>query len=329
MLSRSTETELRTERPADLSSLRNLLREDLHFLLTNRIPRRLATRWMGWFSRLENPQLARASIALWRLFATDLDLSEAREQHFRSVHACFIRELKPGARKVELDPTTLASPCDAIIGAHGRIEDGLVLQAKGMPYRLEELLLDPELAREHRGGLFLTLRLKSSFYHRFHAPCDARLTRVRYISGDTWNVHPIALARIERLFCRNERAVLDLQLANARQRLTLVPVAAILVASIQLHCLPDPLDLRSRGANDLSCDARLSRGEELGWFQHGSTIVVLASGGFRFARSVRPGQRIRMGEVLFEGLEPVPAGKSAHRPPITDQLPVKAPKEAR
>lgn len=298
----STHAAPRPPAPARAGSLRNLLREDLHFLLTNRIPRRLATRWMGWFSRLENPQLARASIALWRLFAPDLDLSEARQQRFRSVHECFVRELKPGARVVDADPGVVASPCDAIVGAHGRVEDGLVLQAKGMPYRLEELLLDPELAATHRGGHFLTLRLKSSFYHRFHAPCDARISRVRYISGDTWNVHPIALERIERLFCRNERAVLDLELENPRQRLTLVPVAAILVASIQLHCLPGPLDLRSRGANDFRCDERVSRGAELGWFQHGSTIVVLASGCFRFAPAVRPGRRVRMGEALFEGL---------------------------
>lgn len=311
----STEASSRLPLPARLGTLRNLLKEDLHFLLTNRIPRRLATRWMGWYSRLDNPQLARVSIALWRRFAPDLDLSEARETHFRSVHECFVRELKPGARVVDADPTVLASPCDAIVGAHGVIEDGLVLQAKGMPYRLEELLLDSELARQHRGGLFLTLRLKSSFYHRFHAPCDAQLPRVRYISGDTWNVHPIALERVERLFCRNERAVLDFELGDPRQRLTLVPVAAILVASIRLHCLPGPLDLRSRGAHDIRCDARVVRGEELGWFQHGSTIVLLASGGVRFSPSVRPSRRVRMGEALIEGLRP---GSSAMSPTSAD-----------
>src|SRR4029453_11953628 len=78
-------------------SLKILQQEDINFLLTNRIPRRLATRWMGWFSKIENPLLARASIAVWRLFA-DLDLSDARQQTFASLHACFTRALKPGAR---------------------------------------------------------------------------------------------------------------------------------------------------------------------------------------------------------------------------------------
>jgi len=87
---------------------RLLQQEDLNFLLTNRIPRAAATRFMGWFSQIEHPWVCRASIALWRLF-TELDLSEARETQFKSLHACFVRELKPGARPVEQDPAVLAS----------------------------------------------------------------------------------------------------------------------------------------------------------------------------------------------------------------------------
>ncbi|MBV8169641.1 MAG: phosphatidylserine decarboxylase, partial [Alphaproteobacteria bacterium] len=86
-----------------MSLLKILHQEDINFLLTNRIPRRLATRFMGWLSKIENPLLARASIAVWRLFA-DLDLSDAREQSFASLHACFTRALKPGARSVDADP---------------------------------------------------------------------------------------------------------------------------------------------------------------------------------------------------------------------------------
>src|SRR5215472_16527719 len=97
---------------------RLLAQEDINFLLTNRIPRRLATRFMGWFSKIENPVVRKASIALWRLFA-DLDLSEARSNNFRSLHDCFTRELKEGARPVDRDPDTVVSPCDAIVGAHG------------------------------------------------------------------------------------------------------------------------------------------------------------------------------------------------------------------
>lgn len=254
---------------------------------------------MGWYSRIDSPLLARASIAVWKCFAPDLDLSEAREASFRSVQECFIRELRAGARTIAQDPMVLVSPADAIVGAHGRIEEGQLLQAKGLRYDLEALLGDAELAKRHLGGLFVTLRLKSSFYHRFHAPDHARIRKVRYISGDTWNVNPIALERIERLFCRNERAVLELELTDECERLTLVPVAAILVASLRLHCLEGELDLRSRGAQRIECDSRVVRGEELGWFQHGSTIIALASGPLEFADTVQEGALIRMGQPLF------------------------------
>src|ERR1700726_1472544 len=93
-------------------------REDINFLLTNRIPRRLATQFVGWLSQVEQPLVRDLSIGLWRLFS-DLDLSEAKKTHFRSMHDCFTRELKPGLRPADPDPATVASPSDGIIGAFG------------------------------------------------------------------------------------------------------------------------------------------------------------------------------------------------------------------
>jgi len=174
-----------------------------------------------------------------------------------------------------------------------------VYQAKGYPYRLEELLGDPALVERYRDGTFVTLRLKSSFYHRFHAPCDGSLERVIYISGDTWNVNPIALKRVERLFCKNERAVLDLLLPEPGQSVALVAVAAILVASIRIHALGELLDLRYRGPNEIPCEATFSKGDELGWFENGSTIVVFASPGFELCPGIGEGTLLRMGQQLL------------------------------
>jgi phosphatidylserine decarboxylase len=221
---------------------RLFLQEDLNFLVTNRIPRRLATQWMGWWSRIEVGWVRDLSLAIWRTFATDLDLEEAKSRRFRSLHDCFIRQLRDGARPVDRDPDVVTSPCDGIVGAMGRIDGTQVYQAKGFPYALADLLPDPALVARHRNGRFVTLRLKSSMYHRFHAPCRGRVTRVDYVSGDTWNVNPIALRRVEQLFCRNERAVIDIDLPDPGRALTLVPVAAILVASIKLNFLDDVLD---------------------------------------------------------------------------------------
>jgi phosphatidylserine decarboxylase len=275
--------------------LRILQQEDINFLLTNRIPRRLLTSFMGWFSRIEQPLVRDASIRIWRMFS-DLDLGEAKKTEFRSMHDCFVRELKDGVRPVDADPAVLVSPCDAIVGACGRIAGTALFQIKGMPYSLEDLLHDPALVEAHRNGRYVTLRLTSGMYHRFHAPHDCRVEQVTYISGDTWNVNPIALKRVEKLFCRNERAVIRTRLASTGQAVTLVPVAAVLVASIRLHFL----DILLRdGPNVVACDAAFRKGEELGWFQHGSTIVLFAPGEFALCDNVRDGATIRMGQPLM------------------------------
>ena len=107
--------------------------EDLNFLLTNRVPRALLTVWMGRFSRIRSPWLAKASIAVWRLF-TDLDLRDAKQQRFDSLHDCFTRELVPGARAVDLREDVLASPCDAIVGACAAVPGRQGFPAQGGPY---------------------------------------------------------------------------------------------------------------------------------------------------------------------------------------------------
>jgi phosphatidylserine decarboxylase len=271
--------------------------ENLNFLLTNRIPRRLATRFMGWFSKIEQPLVRDLSIAVWRFFS-DLDLGEARKNSFRSMHDCFTRELKEGARPVDADPSMLVSPCDAIVGASGAIRDIELLQVKGFPYTLRDLLGDSELVDYFRNGCYVTLRLTSGMYHRFHAPLDCNVEQVTYISGDTWNVNPIALKRIEKLFCKNERAVIQTR-SPSGHILALVPVAAILVASIRLHFLDVLLNLNHKGTNVWRATAAFRKGDEMGWFEHGSTIIVFAPRGFALCDGIRDGQTIRMGRPLM------------------------------
>lgn len=295
------------DQPHGMMTLRAMLariarNENLNFLLTNRIPRRLATRLMGWLSRIEQPAIRGLSMWVWRLFS-DLDLSDARTDRFASLHACFTRELKPGARPINPDPRILVSPCDAIVGACGAMEGTRAFQIKGFPYRLEDLLADHAAADEYRDGMSVTLRLTASMYHRFHAPHDGRVEQVRYLSGDTWNVNPIALKRIEALFCRNERAAIRMRLDVTGDAITLVPVAAILVAGIRFSFLEGAPDLRAGGERIIACDVVVRKGAEMGWFEHGSTIVVFAPAGYRLCPGVVDGARIRVGEPLL-GLPP-------------------------
>jgi phosphatidylserine decarboxylase len=293
--------------PEKTGALRRFLQqEDLNFLLTNRVPRIALTRFIGWFSHLPSPLLARLSIAAWRLF-TDLDLSEAEPRRYGSLHECFTRALRPGMRPIDTDPAVLASPCDAIVGQCGAVQGTQVFQAKGFPYTLPELFGPGHDSTPFNDGRYVTLRLTSAMYHRFHAPQALTVDHVSYLSGDTWNVNPIALARVEQLFCRNERAVLRARLHQGGHPIALVPVAAILVASIRLHFLDVLLHLRWRGPHELPCSAHLAKGQEMGWFEHGSTIIVFVPRGFTLAPGVAPGARIRMGQALLR-LPAEPAG---------------------
>lgn len=275
------------------------LREWLNFQLSNRIPRRFATSLMGWVSHIESPLLARISIAIWRYFS-DLDLSDSRIDRFSSLHACFTRELKPGARPIDDDPRVVTSPCDAIVVACGAIEDDRLVQVKGSSYTLGDLVIDPGVVERYRGGQYVTLRLTPSMYHRFHAPYDCTVEHVSYIPGDTWNVNPAALKRIPGLYCRNERAVIRLVLEGSGKTVTLVAVAAILVAGIRLRFLDLLMNSSYGGATEIPCRAGFRKGQEIGWFEHGSTIIVLAPPGVTPVPGVSDGAKIRLGHALMQ-----------------------------
>jgi phosphatidylserine decarboxylase len=271
--------------------------EELNFLLTNRIPRRLATQFVGRISKVKNPLVRDLSIGLWRLFASP-DLDEAKKSSFESLHDCFIRELKPGLRPVDADPAVLTSPCDAIVGASGTVDGDILLQAKGLSYTLHDLLAKPALERLYRNGRYVTLRLTSSMYHRFHAPYDCRVVHLDYHSGDTWNTNPITVNRVEKLYVKNEHAVIETHLPGGHV-VTLVPVASILVASIRLNFLDVPLHLAYAGPRAVACDASFEKGDEMGWFELGSTIIVFAPDGFSLVEGIQQGTTIKMGQPLL------------------------------
>jgi phosphatidylserine decarboxylase len=277
--------------------------EDVNFFITNRVPRRMLTRFVDWFSRIEQPLVRDLSIATFAQFAGDLRLDEARTARFKSLHACFIRELKEGARPVDPDDRILVSPCDGIVGGAGDIDGVELLQAKGSSYTLDELLGETNAAERFRRGRYVTLRLTSSMYHRFHAPCDCRLDGITYISGERWNVNPVTLKRIARVYCKNERAVLHTAVDRTRDPVAIVAIGAILVGSIHLHCLSGPVNPLYGGSAWIPCVAEYRKADELGYFQHGSTIVVLTTAAMDLCEAVRSGATVRMGEPLFRRRE--------------------------
>jgi phosphatidylserine decarboxylase len=133
-------------------------------------------------------------------------------------------------------------------------------------------------------------------YHRFHAPDDGCVTTVCHVPGDAWNVNPPALARVPRLYCRNERVIIPIAQGDAPPSLILVPVGAILVGSVHLHFARLA---RRRRTRRIRCHATFRRGDELCYFHHGSTIVVLAPPGLVPLPGIREGVRVRVGQALL------------------------------
>ncbi|MDH4395231.1 MAG: archaetidylserine decarboxylase [Limnobacter sp.] len=271
--------------------------DDLSFLLTNRFPRLLVSSLMGVISRWEHRWFVKPALWVWNACA-NLNLHEAEKSEFTSIRDCFTRALKPGMRPIAKN-ATFVSPCDGILGAHGLIEKGTLLQIKGMPYQLSELLLDDEAAAQLEGYRYLTIRITASMYHRLHSPASLKIQGMRWITGDCWNVNPIALQRVQKLFCRNHRAVIFTELSTG-ETCVIVPVAAVLVGALRLHALGKVVDQHTAPfelkVNDQEADA----GEELGWFEHGSTVVMLVPAHYRLAQGLQEGSGLKMGQVLMQ-----------------------------
>jgi phosphatidylserine decarboxylase len=254
---------------------------------------RLAGRLAAW--RLPGP-LQRAEI---RLFGglVGVDWDEVRDpiEQFQTLQQFFTRALEPGVRPIDPAPDALVSPCDGSWGAAGRVESGMLLQLKGRPYSLADLLGDTAEARAYEGGAFATFYLSPRDYHRFHMPCDATPLRARYLPGHLFPVNAIGLHGVEGLFAENERIVATF-VAPGGTSLCLVAVGATMVGKV--HVDFDDLTTQAGGRREerVYPDARrYAKGEEWGRFEFGSTLVLVAKPGALRVDAEEPGSPLRLG----------------------------------
>lgn len=252
-------------------------------------------------NRISNSRrLARPLIAGFRR-VFDIDLAEYRvpEQGFACFNEFFTRALKDDARTFPEDRDTIACPCDGTISQIGRIEQGRLLQAKGRHYRLSELLVDEDWARDLDGGRFATIYLAPHDYHRVHMPFDGDLRRELRVPGRLFSVSAATTRTVDRLFARNERmvALFDTEHGPA----AVVMVAAMLVAGIETPWSgPDATRPEKRvKARDFDPPRPMQRGGELGRFHWGSTVVLVTSANAPAWHGERAaGQRVRLGQAL-------------------------------
>jgi phosphatidylserine decarboxylase len=231
----------------------------------------------------------------------DVDLAEAERplSEYATFNDFFARALRPGLRPIDPDPAALVSPVDGRVHASGPVEAGTVLQAKGVPYRVADLLGSEEDARLFDGGSFATLYLSPRDYHRIHHPLDGALARVRHLPGDLWPVNDEAVARVPRLFARNERAAC-LGTTAAGAPYAMVPVGALNVGSIRLtfHPLRTNRPVHARLAETLVPPVPVRRGEEFGRFEFGSAVVLLLSRAAGTLLPLEPRAPVRLGRAI-------------------------------
>lgn len=263
-------------------------------------PKQAFSRGMGWASRLSVPRPLRDPI--YRSFARHygIDLSELDRplSEFDRFDDFFCRPLPEGARQIEAGTDVLVAPCDGVLSVLGNTDDGMCIQAKGHDYTVSGLLADEGAAQRFRGGLFMTIYLAPHNYHRVHSPIDSQVVGFRHIPGARYPVNQLSVANVPNLFARNERLVTYLR--TPLGEVALIMVAATGVGNITVAYEPSLCTMAGgpdRGACTYDQSKPLNKGDELGMFHLGSTVILLFEPG-RVRSEIMAGTELRVGQCI-------------------------------
>jgi phosphatidylserine decarboxylase len=281
------------------------LAERFALALLRELPLHAWSRAAGWLAAKPLPpglqRLANRAFAA----VVGADLEEAAEpaSQYPTLQDFFTRELAKGVRPIDPAPDAFVAPCDGAWGAAGRVENGTLLQMKGRTYSLGALLGADADARRYEGGAFATFYLAPRDYHRFHAPCDLQVVRAVYLPGRLWPVNRIGVEGVPGLFAENERVCMHFGLpgSGAEESLCLVAVGATLVGKVRV-VFDETL---TTGAGEVPVESRygsagrqLAKGDELGRFEFGSTLVLVATRGALALDAQPPGSQLRLGRRI-------------------------------
>ena len=260
-----------------------------------------ASRVLGWLSDLPLPRPLRGPLIHAYARAYGVDLSEAAlpPSDYPSFNAFFTRRLRPGVRPIDASPGVVVAPCDSRLSAIGRVPEDLLLeQVKGEGCTLPALLGSDEDAKAFKGGVCATLYLSPAMYHRVHSPIDGEVVAWRYVPGRLFPVNAMGVRSVPGLLARNERVVVRMETA-AHGAVAVVLVGAANVGRIGL-AFADLITNVGRAAGETrpASKVELRRGDELGVFNLGSTVVLLLASP-RLEHGPPSGSLVRVGEALF------------------------------
>ncbi|MBY0572513.1 MAG: archaetidylserine decarboxylase [Undibacterium sp.] len=275
--------------------------ERLQILLQYLLPKHHITRLYGWVAKRQSGDLTTGLIR-WFVKRYQVNMQEAANPDitsYASFNDFFTRALRDDVRP--LSDAAYICPVDGAISEFGSIESGQIFQAKGHTYTATALVGgDAELAAQFTDGQFSNIYLSPRDYHRIHMPCAGRLTRMIYVPGDLFSVNPTTARGVPNLFARNERVVCVFEGENGP--FVMVLVGATIVGSMQTawHGIVNPP--RSKKVREwtyLERNIQLAKGEEMGRFLLGSTVVMLfPANSMQFNSSWRPAGLVRLGEVM-------------------------------
>jgi len=262
------------------------------------LPKQLLSRFMGVLAASERSWVKTPFIHIFKK-AYGISLSEAERKlpaDYKSFNDFFTRALEPGARPLDGGPGVLASPVDGFVSELGPIENGQLMQAKGVHYTVADLLGDETLATDYVGGSFITLYLAPANYHRIHAATDGTLKRTIALPGELYSVNATTATHLPGLFARNER--LTCVYESPQGSAAIVFVGALIVASIETLWEDATSPYQQRESREHSWPFK--QGDEMGRFLLGSTVVMCLPPGIKFADNIIPGATVRMGMRLGE-----------------------------
>ena len=281
-----------------MGSLRETAERGLATLVSSPILSRLAGRLADL--RLPPAVLGPVIRGYSRLYGVNLEEAARPVAAFSSFNAFFTRQLRDGARPVDTAPATVVSPSDSQLSRIGPVpEDGRLEQVKGRTYALEALLGSPEEAEPFRRGCHATLYLSPAMYHRFHSPVSGRVVAWRYVPGRLFPVNAPAVRSVDAVFTRNERVIVFVETGDHGP----VAVALVGAANVGRITLRFTDLVTNTGAPpqrvEPATPVLLRRGEEMGAFNLGSTIVLLVADPALAPVDGTPGRLVRVGEALW------------------------------
>lgn len=269
----------------------------LFVFIQHLLPHHALSRLVGFLARCKIGPVKDALIKLFcKAFKVDMqDCVRQRPDEFEHFNDFFTRELKPDARSWE---EGAPSPVDGTVSQMGDIRQGRLIQAKGRDYRVDDLVADPQLAARLDGGQFATLYLSPKDYHRIHMPFDGTLKKMIHVPGRLFSVNKATAEGVPNLFARNERAVCVFDTPHGEQ--VLVLVGAMIVASISTAWHGQVSPVRNVQTWDYreTREIKLSRGDELGQFYLGSTVIWLSEADRLSWGDLEPGDGIKLGQKL-------------------------------